>query len=129
MSGDGADVSQLRGWSARISDAAARAPEVFQPVVARAAINIKRTMQDDLRRSRNPGIRYVAGTVRYDDPELSGATWTVKFYPDKPEGGLANVAYFGTSKGGGHTRRPVEAVEAELGALRFYAAETVRKLF
>lgn len=96
--------------------------------MSRGALNIKRAMQHDLEQSGNAGIRHVARSISYDLIDGDG-TVEAEIGPDKPSGALANIAYFGTSRGGGHTRDPIEALSEESAALEKAIADIVEDIW
>lgn len=114
-----ADVSELRTLSrdlARIPDTVQRG---VRPVVSKGALNIKREMQMDLASSQS--FSPITFSVSYDVKVDRGAV-EAEIGPDKDRygGALANVAIFGTSRGGGTVPDPSVALLAE--ADRFEAA-------
>jgi hypothetical protein len=74
-------------------------PKVAE-VMERGAVEIKKQMNADLAGSRH--FRGIAGSVNYDRKVGAGSV-DYEIGPDKGShgGALANVAYFGTSRGGG----------------------------
>nr|DAK31094.1 MAG TPA: hypothetical protein [Caudoviricetes sp.] len=100
----------------------------LRPAVSRGALNIKRAMQADLEASGNAGIRAVARSISYDLTD-TGTTVEAEIGPDKPSGALANIAYFGTSRGGGHTRDPIEPLNEEAEAFQKAIADIVEDLW
>ena len=105
------DLGELRAFARELGDVPLRVAREVIPVVRKGAVNIKSDMQADLRGSSNAGFRHVASTVSYD--VLDGG-FGVEVGPSKPAGALANVAYFGTSRGGGTVADPVGALQAEI---------------
>ena len=89
------------------------------PVLSKGALNIKNQMRESFEASGNAGFRFVGRTVSYD-LHTEGSELSAEIGPTKPEGALANVAIFGTPRGGGTVADPREALEAE--ALRFEKA-------
>lgn len=92
-------------------------------VVKRGAMNIKKQMNAELAASTH--FSGIAGSVTYDIREGSafgGGFVEAEIGPDhnRKGGALANVAYFGTSRGGGTVADPQQALDAE--APRFEAA-------
>ena len=105
------ELSEVRAFARELEDAPLKVVREIIPVVRKGAVNIKSDMQADLRGSSNAGFRHVASTVSYD--VLDGG-FGVEVGPSKPAGALANVAYFGTSRGGGTVADPVGALQAEV---------------
>lgn len=71
-------------------------------VVKKAAVNIKNTMREDFQRSRH--FAPIGKTVSFDLKEDSDGI-EAEIGPNKHyrAGRLANIAYFGSSRGGGGT--------------------------
>lgn len=110
MAGVEIDVSEVRALAHDMSRVDKRLARHLIPVVRKGAVNIRDSMRTDLRGSSNPGFRHVASTVSFD---MLDNGYAVEVGPSKPAGALANVAYFGTSKGGGTVRDPKEALHDE----------------
>ncbi|GLI30359.1 MULTISPECIES: hypothetical protein [Brachybacterium] len=106
------DVSELR----TLSTAMARIPDKVQrgvrPVVSKGALNIKQELQMDLASSQS--FRGITFSVNYDVKVTAGGV-EAEIGPDKDKygGALANVAIFGTSRGGGTVPDPSIALMAE----------------
>ena len=105
------ELSEVRAFARELEDAPLKVVREIVPVVRKGAVNIKSDMQADLRGSSNAGFRHVASTVSYD---VVDGGFGVEIGPSKPAGALANVAYFGTSRGGGTVADPVGALQAEV---------------
>ena len=107
------DAHELRSFAVDMT----RMPGVLSrhavPVLSRGALNIKRQMAADFEASGNAGFRHVGRTVSYDLTTDSATELSAEIGPDKPSGALANVAVFGTSRGGGTVPDPREALDAE----------------
>lgn len=124
MSADTSDLDNLaRSFRAIPADMVPK----MRGVVAKSALNTKNIMQADVRRSRHfvgkkkPGLDK---SIDYDIKVLGfggDAEIQAEIGPNKhrnPAAALANVAYFGTSRGGGTVRAPEEAMLEE--APNFY---------
>jgi hypothetical protein len=97
-----------------------------KPVVAKAAVNVKATMQDDMRESAH--FRQVATRISYDI--RAGQGWAEAQIGPNTEGAtvgdLAHFAYFGGANGGGGTvRDPLDAAMEEAPAFEKYMAALV----
>ena len=119
------DTSEVRQIAADATRLPGELSRWLRPAVSRGALNIKRAMQQDLEQSGNAGIRHVARSISYD---LNDGDNTVEaeIGPDKPSGALANIAYFGTSRGGGH---PIEPLQEEAEAFQKAISEIVEDLW
>lgn len=111
------DASEVRAYEAKLASAGSASKGQLAAVVSKGALNIKQDLQAELRGSGNAGFRHVASTVSYD---LEDGGMTAVVGPTKPSGALANIAYFGSWKGGGTREDPRVALEAEVP--RFQAA-------
>ena len=104
------DMNEVRTLAVDMSKVDSRLTRHLVPVVRKGALNIKNAMRADLRKSRNDGFKYVASTVNFD--ELDGGLGA-EIGPTKPAGALANIAFFGSSRGGGTVREPKHALADE----------------
>lgn len=116
------DTSELRVLAADMRAVDGRLARHIIPVVSKGALNIKKQIQADFRASGNAGFRYVANTVTYD-LETSTDQISAEIGPTKPAGALANVAIWGTSRGGGTVPDPARALEAEADGFAQHLAE------
>lgn len=120
------DVSQLTRFAGRLR----RAPSIKQRKVrattVKAAMNIKKSVKADLSGSSNGGIRKIP--IVFDEPFLSAPMQTtIRIGPEEKTGGLANIAFFGTSKGGGH-HQFYEHADAEAATWKRYLTEAMEGL-
>lgn len=111
------DTSQLRQLAKDLEYAGPAALAKVEPIVKKAAQNIKKAMQADANKSRH--FKQMARTVTYDVDQVvsGGAAYVAEIGYDKsagPAAALAGIAIFGTSKPGGATvRDPLEALNDE----------------
>ena len=98
------------------------------PVLSKGALNIKNQMRESFEASGNAGFRFVGRTVSYD-LTTEGTELSAEIGPTKPEGALANVAIFGTPRGGGTVADPREALEAEAPRFEKALADLAEELF
>lgn len=105
------DSSQLRAFTADLRRAPASVRIGIPAVVSRGALNIKNQLAEEMRSSRH--FKGAAGSISYD---LLSAGTAADIGPDKGRrgGGLGNIAYFGTSRGGGTVPDPQGALDAEI---------------
>lgn len=89
--------------------AGAGAAEQAGKVIRRGALNVKRAMVADARASAH--FKGFAPAISYDTKN-GGLSAEIGPRQGKP-GSLANIAYFGTSRGGGTVRDPIEALMDE----------------
>lgn len=120
------DVSELTAFAAKLKLAPSKKRVRVLATTKKAAVNIKKDVRADLNTSSNPGIRRIP--IEFEEPFLSAPMQvTIAIGPTAKAGGLANVAFFGTYKGGGH-HRFYEHAEAELDTWKRYLAEAMEGL-
>ncbi|PLS25967.1 hypothetical protein [Bifidobacterium parmae] len=121
----GIDASQVTAFAARLSKAVGRNHVLVAAAVKRGAQNIKTAVQADVRGSSNRGISRIP--IAYEMKE-AGTTVEADIAPvSGGAGSLANIAFFGTAKGGG-THRFYEHGEAELETTARYVKEAASSL-
>ena len=116
-----ADTSDLDGLMRDLRKIPAGMVPKLKGVVAKSAVNTKKLMAADARKSKH--FKQLAPTIGYDLKEHSFGGDGVIEAEIGPSGGgsasLAGIAYFGTSKpGGGTVRNPEDAMLEE--APNFY---------
>lgn len=107
------DASELRTLAADLGAAPAKAAPAVRAVVMKGAVNIKGAMREDMAASRH--FKGVTRSIDFDvvaEPDGVSAEIGPKSGPGEP-GNLANIAYFGTSRGGGTVRDPQAALDEE----------------
>lgn len=98
-------------------------------VVSKGALNIKQDMQARVRESTHFSGRGVAESINYDLRDGNGFS-EAEIGPAKGgPGDLMNVAYFGTSRGGGSVEDPVEAMNREAPRFDKALADLMAKAF
>lgn len=122
------DSSELRDFAVDVRRLPASLSRHLLPVVHRGAVRVKESMRRDLQASSNAGFQYVARTVNYDVVEGAGGV-AAEIGPTKPDGALANIAYFGSYKGGGTVRDPVKALEDEAPKFEKAILDVVEQLW
>lgn len=116
------EVSGAREVIADLTSVSTRLRPDIAAVVKRGANNIKNDLQDQARKSLHfkgfaPGISY----DMVDDFEAE--IGPVKGKP----GSLANIAYFGTSRGGGTVENPEAALEREIAAFEQHLGDIAER--
>lgn len=106
------DMSEVRDLAADMRAVDGRLARHIIPTVKKGAQNIKQEIAENFRASGNAGFRYVGGTVSYD-LTTSVNEISAEIGPVKGAGSLANVAVFGTSRGGGTVPDPAQALANE----------------
>lgn len=120
MVGMSIDASAVFALSRDIAAAVARVPAEGRQIVSKGALNVKKQQQAEMAASTH--FKGIARSITYD---LSGgaAFCEAQIGPKSgagSPGNLANIAYFGGSRGGGTVPDPRVALEAE--APGFFAA-------
>lgn len=114
------DASELTALGRRMALAQTVVRPKLAATVKKAAQNVKTAIESDVGASSNAGLRQVR--IGYE----TGSTGTVEYADVSPrEGGssnLANIAFFGTARGGG-THRFYEHAEDELPTLADYVGD------
>lgn len=108
------DTSELRSFAAELGNMPAQVAPAVRAVVMKGAVKIKDHMRRDMQASR-----YFKGVTRSIDFDMiadaDGAA--AEIGPRKGSGSpgnLANIAIFGTSRGGGTVADPQQALDAEI---------------
>lgn len=106
------DVSELRTLATDLKRIPDNVQRGVRPVVSKGALNIKNQLASEMGGSTHFG--QIKGSVSYDI-KVGGDGIEAEIGPDKGRGGgaLANVAYFGTSRGGGTVPDPSGALATE----------------
>ena len=119
------DVSQVEDLAKALAAVPLRSQALVAAAVKHGAQNIKQSVSEDLQSSRNHAFRRIR--IHYDMQER-GPVVESDIGPE--QGGassLANLAFFGTSRGGGH-HRFYEHGEDELEPTARYVREAASKL-
>ena len=107
--------SELRAFETRLAGAPGLLAKDVKNIVMRGAGNIQRQQRSAARKSRHFG--QIAPAVTFDVREggaFGGGFVEAEIGPRRGSpGSLANIAYFGTSRGGGTVEDPKVALEAE----------------
>ena len=96
------DASELRDFAVDLGRIGPKVQREVKGVVEKGAHNIKTTMSEDF--SRSTHFRQVGKTISYDVNETADGV-EAEIGPNKHyrSARLANIAYFGGSRGGGGT--------------------------
>lgn len=120
-----ADVSELRRFATDLRNM----PQYMRPearkVIEKGGVNIKNQLRQEMQQSTH--FKQVARSISYDIRDRA-ETIELEVGPVKGSpGSLANIAYFGTSLGGGTVPDPELALDAEVPNLERYLADLVVK--
>ena len=108
------DASELREFAADMRRYPEQLRPHIRPVVEKGAVKIKKQMRDEM--SASPHFKGVTRSITYDIIDrVGGVEAEIGPLPGAP-GSLANIAYFGGSRGGGGVPDPRGALEAEVPA-------------
>ena len=128
------DTGDLDGW---LDASVGKLRGAIRPVVSKGALNVKKAMQDDLRRS--PHFKQVALAVNYETSDDKDGI-EAEIGPDtekvigggkhRTPGNLANIAYFGGAHGGGgRVRDPQLALDDEADAFEKFLGDALGGAF
>ena len=93
------DVSQVQALAQRMASAPLKKQVLVAAAVKKGAQNIKEAIQEDVRSSSNAAFRRIP--IHYD-MKSEGVRVEADIGPEESgAGSLANIAFFGTSRGGG----------------------------
>lgn len=119
---------------AAVLDAAGAATEnQVRNVVNQSALRIKTAMRNDMAKSRGGGRGFLPVTTSIDYDIRGGTLFggnvvEAEIGPQKGSpGSLANIAYFGTSRGGRTVRDPGEALNDEAPNFERALAEVIER--
>ena len=110
------DTSEIRTLIADMSRVDERLNSHVVGVVEKGAVNIKSDLVDDMRASTHfkGAARGISYDLKFDGFGNAGVI-RAEIGPEKGgPGDLANIAYFGTSRGGGTVRNPEYALAEEI---------------
>lgn len=121
------DAREIREFSEDISRIPAVLARHAMPVVERGALNIRNQLREEMGASAH--FAGVARSISYDlDLDDLSAEIGPSADPGSP-GNLANIAYFGSSRGGGGTvPDPQEALDAEAPNFTEALADLIEEL-
>ena len=108
------DMSEVRELVADMSAIDGSLNRHVRASVVKGAVNIKNALITDMQASRH--FKGAAGDIDFDI-EVGGGGITAEIGPHSGPGNpgaLANIAYFGTSRGGGTVRNPEYALADEI---------------
>lgn len=115
------DASQLKAFGASLLGGTAVRRALVSAAVKKGAQNVKENIEADLKTSGNRAFRRIP--IHYDMQTVGLTGVAADISPVKGgAGSLANVAFFGTAKGGG-THQFYEHAEDELPNLAEYVGK------
>lgn len=108
------DATELDQFAADLDKAAIEVAVSIRQVIAKGAVNIKKQMRTEMEASEH--FAAAAHRISYDITTPADDTVVAEVGPshgDGDPGSLANIAYFGTPRGGGTVPDPDGALQAE----------------
>lgn len=122
------DTSELTRLADDMRAAGRSVGNAVAPVIKKGAQNIKQQMAAEMGASAH--FKGAASSISYDfRADLTGVEALIGPKSGRGEpGALANIAYFGTSRGGGTVADPVRAMEAEAPRLEQAIADVLGDL-
>ena len=121
------DSRDLTVFGDDLKRAAKRADAEIKPIIKRGAMNIKKQLRKEMFASDH--FKGAGSAIAFDLFAGPGGIWA-EIGPSS-EGGspgnLANIAYFGTSRGGGTVPDPKGALEAEAPNVEKYLTDLIEK--
>lgn len=118
-------AEELRAFSKTLLASGDSVAAEAEKVILKGAMNLKKDLQSQMSRSRH--FKGITSSITFDHDGL-----TAEVGPEKGAGSggaLANIAYFGSSRGGGTVEAPEEALAREMPNLEKYLLEAVVKGF
>lgn len=115
------DASELAGLARDLAAAGDKVERESEPVIERGALNIKNQLREEMAGSY--WFKGVASAMSYDRDGLEAEIGPEKGAP----GSLANIAYFGSSRGGGTVPDPIHALEAEVPNVERWLAKVAEE--
>lgn len=115
------DTSQAHKLAVDIRKAGPVAEKQLRGVVSKGALNIKKQLRREMAASRHFG--QIAGLISYEIT-AGDASFEAEIGPQARGAGLLeNIAYFGTSRGGGTVPDPKHALAAEAPNVEKYLSK------
>lgn len=109
------DMTEVESFAVDLGRLPAELSRHAIPVLKKAAQNIKTEIQADMRGSSNRGFQKIAGAVSYDDISDGPDGYETEIgFNKEGAGNLANLAIYGSYKGGGTHEPPEHFAEAEM---------------
>lgn len=121
----GWDASGLDEFVADLHALPEHARSDARKVIVKGAVNIKRQLVAEMGASQHFG--QVARSISYEIEDREGSVGVVIGPTKGSPGSLANIAYFGTSRGGGTVPDPRGALEAEAPTASRYLLDLIAK--
>lgn len=119
------DMGEVQAFTKAIEGKVAATPKQVEAVTHRGASNIKRTLRKEMFASKH--FKGAGSAIGYDlrsGGAFGGGFVEAEIGPERgAPGSIANVAYFGTSRGGGTVADPQEALDAEVPNFEKYIGD------
>lgn len=116
----------LDNYASLLESAPDRLGTLAVAAVKKTLVEAKRAQQLDFMGSRNRGFRAISRSVHFTEPTVSGQTIRSRLGVRKGgAGSLANIAVYGTWKGGGTRKHPYYHLSREIPKARNLFAEAM----
>ncbi len=122
---DGFDTSEIRAFAADLQRMPDYVRRQVRPVIEHGALKIKTQLRQEMHSSRH--FAQVASAISYDIIDRAGSVEAVVGPTKGSPGSLANIAYFGTSRGGGTVPDPSGALQAEVPHIERELADLIAR--
>lgn len=123
------DMSEVQEFAADLGRVPQELSRHAIPVLKRFAQDTKAEIQDDMRASSNGGFRQAANFVSYDEISDGATGFETEVGFDKSgAGNLANLAVYGSSRGGGTHPAPHELAEKHFPAFERAVGDIAEEL-
>ena len=119
------DANELRVFGDDLKRAAKLTDGKLMPIIAKGAGNIMRQLHKEMGASTH--FRGITRAITFDLYAGIGAVWAEIGPVKGAPGSLANIAYFGSSRGGGTVPDPRGALEVEAPNVEKYIGELVER--
>lgn len=124
------DMSEVDAFAANLAGIPSELSRHLVPPMKRAAQNIKTDQQEDFRASSHGGFQAIASHVSYDEISVGAGGYETEIGIDKGgAGSLANLAIFGSYKGGGTHMHPSYYARQEMPRFEAALEGAIEELF
>lgn len=119
------DASELKRYANDLMRLEPKVERQVDSILKKGATNVKNTLREDMSQSRS--FKQIARTINYDIEKFDGGI-EAQVGPNKHwrAGRLANIAYFGGSRGGGGTVDFDNGIRKELPNLNEHLGRVMR---
>lgn len=120
------DASELDAFAADLGNAPTILASDVTSVIQKGALNIKGQLVEEMSASQH--FKGVAGAMSYETAAVAdGFEALIGPDKDRPGGALANIAYWGSSRGGGTVPDPLGALLGEVPNVEKFLGDAIEK--